>query len=63
MRKETRHLRIFLIGALLRTWAFYFPIGILQLDWFGRIGLALFIVGGPTPSFMGLIVGFTTYIA
>jgi membrane protease YdiL (CAAX protease family) len=61
MAKESKHLIIFMIGALAWTWVFYFPIGIFQLDQSRGIGLALFLAGGPAPSFMGLIMVFKTY--
>ncbi|NLF49677.1 MAG: CPBP family intramembrane metalloprotease [Leptolinea sp.] len=61
MTKEMKHLIIFFFGALAWTWMFYFPIGIFQLDTSSGIGLALFLAGGPAPSFMGLIMVFATF--
>jgi len=56
-----KRLVFFFLGTILWTWAFYFPIGIFQLDWSKGIGLALFLAGGPAPSLMGIIMVIKTY--
>lgn len=61
MKRDMKHLVYFFLGTILWTWAFYFPIGIFQLDWSKGIGLALFLAGGPAPSFMGIIMVFKTF--
>lgn len=61
MEKETKRTASFFLLTYLWTWICYFAIILMKLDPYQGAGMVLLILGGCSPTFVGLIMAMATY--
>ena len=61
MHKETRNLLFFFLATFAATWAAYFTIVINGWDPYTMPGMALLLIGGSAPSWVGVLMVLFTY--
>ncbi len=61
MEKKLKHAIIFFIASFVWTWLFYFAIIAFGLNPYQGTGMVLLILGGCSPTFVGIIMALFTY--
>ena len=61
MKRKFKHVTLFFVISCVWTWVFYSAIILFGLSPYTGVGMILFICGGCSPTFVGLIIVLVTY--